>query len=359
MPRRSLFSLAVLVLGGGLLALLAIEMSLRLMYAPDDFSAIYPTGAPETLQVTSHPFLPFVGSPNQHFRRYMNEVGGFIGVDTNEYGFRTHAFPSSKQHDDLVVVCLGESTTWDYIAVSNEQTWPARLERLLQEHFPRRNVRVYNLGIEGGSAIYSLVVLGLIGVHLQPDLVIVYHGYNDYGPLTAHSYRWDYSHYYVDLDPDSLWRGYARNLPPLLQRSYAARFGATLVDRISGVNDLVAGQHTLGPSVGDVDAAALRLLPTLHAIAAIARGHGAAILFSTFQFRDPTSAQARSINAALRRFAAETDHPFLDQDERIPDSDPALQVDDCHFTAAGSDRLARNFFDAIVAFDLLGVPARR
>lgn len=359
MVRRGWMAAAWLVAGGLLLATLGVEISLRLAFTRDTFDSRYPSAMPQLIHVASHPFLPFVGAPQVTYRRYMDEIDGFVEITNNAYGFRTDEFPSAKSERDLVIVCLGESTTWDYIATSNAKTWPSRLEHMLAARYPERNVRVVNLGIEGGSTAYSVVALGLIGIHLQPDLVIVYHGFNDYGAATAQSYRWDYSHHYVDVNPQALWYGFARNLPEWMKHSYAVTCGAALLDQVWGVNDLFSGQKDLGASESDPARAVQRILPNLESMASIAAGHGARILFSTFQYRDSTCIQNRLVNPMLRQYFSERGHTFVDQDALLPDDDPTLQVDACHFTAKGSELLARNFYDAIVAQDLLGAPESR
>ncbi len=347
---------ALLLVGAGLtIGMLLVETILRARYTEDEFRARFGgAGEASPSHLIAHPFLPFAGRPGAEYRRYMGETGEFINVTQNTYGFRAREFPQTKGANDYVVVCLGESTTWGYVDESNATTWPALLEQRLAVKYPEKNVKVFNLGMEGGSSAYSVVVLGLIGVHLQPDLVIAYHGFNDYGPATAQSFRTDYAHHYVDVDPDAAWRGFRRNLPGWMLSSYAVTLAASQADRLVRVNSLpAAGQRELGDQAETPAKAARRFLPNLQTIDSLARGSGAQTLFSTFQFYDADNDQARFVNGGLRDYFAEQGLPFVDQDALLPDGDRTINIDQCHLTRKGRELLAGNFFDYIIAHGLV------
>ena len=83
-------------------------------------------------------------------------------------------------------------------------------------------------------------------------------------------------------------------------------------------------------------------------MAAIARGNGAAVLFSTFQFYDGDNPFWRYTNETLKRLFEQEAIPYVDQDALIADYDRSLQFDVCHFTPAGDALMATNFFRKIV-----------
>jgi hypothetical protein len=336
------------VLGGLILAFLLAEAGLRLWYPAAEFAVRF-GGADMQSHKIAHPFFPFAGRPNHSYRQYRAELGDFIQIGLNSYGFRTSEFPEEKQPGDYFILCLGESTTWGYIAESNETTWPALLEKRLRDKYRGRNVRVFNLGIESGSLPYSVIVLAIIGTHLRPDLVITYHGFNDYGPLTAASFKTDYSHHYIDVHPQRLSHGLRRRMPDWMLSSYAATILADLIDRARGINTLAReGQRDLTPGSSDPALVASRIKPHLRTIDAVSRGRGGRALFSTFQFFDGESEQARVMNKALRDVFEGNRFEYVDQDRLIPDGDRMLQIDACHFTRKGRELVAQNFFDHIV-----------
>jgi lysophospholipase L1-like esterase len=307
-------------------------------------------------QWVSHPFLPFVGRPNSVYTTDLASWGIRIRVENNSYGFRTHEFPARKGAKDFVVVCLGESTTWGAAAETNAASWPELLEALLAERYPERDVRVYNLAAPTGTTAYSVVALALVGIHLDPDLVIVYHGFNEYGAMVAENFRTDHSHHFRNFDPQTAWRGIRRNLPPLLQRSYALMVASDLADSAMGVN--MMSYYLVRENPEDVRAsqpgvdATLRNFDAIRAMAASKNGEA---LFATFQVYHQSSYEL--MNRILRDHFVGSGAWFVDQEALIPDEDRSLQLDECHFTRKGDELMARNFFDAIVARGLVRPPA--
>jgi hypothetical protein len=108
------------------------------------------------------------------------------------------------------------------------------------------------------------------------------------------------------------------------------------------------GQRDLSPGSADPALVASRIKPHLRTIDAVSRGRGGRALFSTFQFFDGESEQARVMNKALREAFEGNSFEYVDQDRLIPDRDRTLQIDACHFTRKGRELVARNFFDHIV-----------
>lgn len=90
---------------------------------------------------------------------------------------------TAKQPGELRVLSLGESTTFG-TAVSDDETYSARLEALLQARSPDRHVVVINAGVPAYSSFQSLTYLEHQGLALQPDVVLFYHELNDYLPTS-------------------------------------------------------------------------------------------------------------------------------------------------------------------------------
>lgn len=104
-------------------------------------------------------------------------------VRTNSLGLRTSEVKPKLPHE-FRILSLGESTTFGG-RVSNEGTYSALLEKLLNEYDNTRYYRVINAGVSAYSSFQSLKYLELRGLKLKPDLVLFYHELNDYLPSTV------------------------------------------------------------------------------------------------------------------------------------------------------------------------------
>ena len=96
------------------------------------------------------------------------------------------AFDVVKKPGAVRIFCLGGSTTAGFPYEINA-TFPFQLKARLQKEYPNRQVEVINLGI---SAVNSYTVLDLLPevLDLQPDLLIIYMGHNEfYGAFGAGS----------------------------------------------------------------------------------------------------------------------------------------------------------------------------
>jgi len=333
-------SRVLLALCGTVLGLGVVEVGLRLFTDPANFV----TGGVGGDRWVAHPFLPFAGQPSLEHSFGIPQLGTRVVAKSNAYGFRAHEFPAEKRPEDFFILCLGGSTVWGAAAATNADTWPERLEQLLASRYPGRHIEVFNLGTDFATSVYSIVNLALIGMHLQPDLVIIYHGWNDVTPSMARNYRTDHAHHFRKFNPETVG-GVQRRLPGWLQSVRVVALATFVLDAWLGTNDL--GSHVIQPHTGDVSDATVgpnRLFENLRTLHAIASGEGAAVIFSTFQFYDG----AGELGTLYRRFFAANDFLYVDQDQLIPDHDRTIQFDEGHFTEKGERMMAQNFFDFIV-----------
>ena len=97
-------------------------------------------------------------------------------VEINRHGLRGPDFELPKPEGEFRIVCIGGSTTFE--GVSNDLTYPATLERLLQKRLNTNRIRVINAGISGLTTEGELQKLPFV-LSLQPDLVIHYNAVND------------------------------------------------------------------------------------------------------------------------------------------------------------------------------------
>jgi len=350
---RGGWTVVAMVLGGMAAGLLALETGLRAwsLYDPGFGSRTEALAESPITDWVSHPFLPYIARPNSSWTR--SEGDYQTQVTINSWGFRAHEFPTTKSPADYFVVCLGESTTWGQIAPSNAQTWPELLEAKLQRIIPEKRVQVFNLGLSGATSTVSVASLATIAIHLQPDLVIAYHGFNEWGAARALNFRTDHAHFYNDLVAESAWLGFRQDLPDWARSSFALVRIAAMLDTVLQVKSFL--DETTREVEGferDSEVAVARLVANLRTLDSIARGHGAKALFSTFQYFTP-AVPPYPVNELLRRMLPEANLEFADIDAAIPDGQRHLQIDDCLFTDAGRKLVAQAFFDRIVALGLL------
>lgn len=341
--------LATVAFGVGLACVL-LELGLRAgtPFLPAEF-ALQLRQRGRVSRWVPHPFQPYAGRPNGHFIDGMGSGESRQQIDTNAHGFRTHEFPTHKEPDEFVVLCFGESSTYGFQVASNAATWPALLEKELGRAYPTRRIRVFNFGVDMATTAVSLVNLALVGVHLQPDLILVYQAYNDLSAMGYSELRTDHSHFYRDLTPADLRPSFQERVPDwLFENSQLIAYGTGVLDAAMRPNDLlslVRRPRRDGPDRLQGLEITLSNLRSMHSIAS---GIGASIVFSTFQFRDPRG-DTSLMNEAYRKLFTESGYAYVDQDRLLPDEDPTINVDECHLTAKGDILLAHNFRDFIVA----------
>lgn len=103
----------------------------------------------------------------------------------NSLGFRGREFPAIKKPGTLRVICLGGSTTFDIGSIGKARPWPDVLESELRRRLGTDSVEVLNLGIPGSTSLDSLIDLQIRALALDPDVLVVYQGLNDFNYSTT------------------------------------------------------------------------------------------------------------------------------------------------------------------------------
>ena len=102
-------------------------------------------------------------------------------VRMNSLGFRCREFSIKKPSSVFRVVCLGDSRTFG-MGVSQEQTYPSQLERLLQKRCPNKRIEVINCGILGYTVFQGWQLFERRVTAMDPDVVTVLFDFNDQLP---------------------------------------------------------------------------------------------------------------------------------------------------------------------------------
>jgi lysophospholipase L1-like esterase len=258
------------------------------------------------------------------------------------------------------IAVVGGSTTFG-ARVSDEETWPARLQALLGPRYV-----VTNFGMPGYSSAEAVIQMALLVPETKPDVVVFYEG-------------WDELHNYHDagLGPDYYGHGLRQyaNLdlqPPqprglfakLIEVSAVSRLAMILADELPSrsARRPPAAPRSPGPPSADPDTVVERLFRrNLTTLKVLARQSGAAYVMFIPQVLDPSRFQGDTSNGWTPRIRNYAMPSLLGRINRITggmcaDSeawctvfhDPEARswahdefIDEGHFSGKGNDAFAR------------------
>ena len=124
---------------------------------------------------------PYVESkPDIHIRHKPGFVGRWDSTwyEIDERGFRGKTDPLTFAPEELRVVCLGDSCTFDK-GVQDKDTWPRQLESSLKKAVGGKAV-VLNLGLNGAHPRVYRQILEEHVDELKPNLILIGYNINDF-----------------------------------------------------------------------------------------------------------------------------------------------------------------------------------
>lgn len=127
--------------------------------------------APQILH-RSHPGLGWEIEPNQNAYTFS------FPVTINSGGFRYREIAQEKPEGVTRILCIGDSLTFG-AGVPTEETYPAQLERLLNQYAPSSQFEVINMGVFGYGTWQAVDLLKQKGLKYHPDIVILGFYIND------------------------------------------------------------------------------------------------------------------------------------------------------------------------------------
>jgi lysophospholipase L1-like esterase len=143
-----------------------------------------------------HPFTGFTLNPNTVIQTSHpnQEARPIIVVDQHSFLSNLKNYDHEKSAEEIRIATIGASTTAN-LNLSYEENWPGRLGSLLQEAYPQKKISIINAGVPGFHTAQSIGNLALRVMPFNPDIVIIYHAYNDLKTIRAElKYSPDYSH---------------------------------------------------------------------------------------------------------------------------------------------------------------------
>ncbi|CAG0956842.1 hypothetical protein GPROT1_00518 [Gammaproteobacteria bacterium] len=349
---RNLLLLAASVL----LACLAMEGALRLLYEPP------PTWEePQTRHLES-PLLGWVLPPSS--RSYTIDAP----VHVNSIGLRDAEVEIPKPDGIRRVLCLGDSFTFA-LGVRFEDLYVERLERRLREA-GGGGIEVLNAGVAGYNTRQELITLLTLGASLEPDLVVVGFYWNDLVgndeplPDLANTPRIASGERLESEAPKSSW--IPRPIRDALRQSVLLYRAVTSAKLLAARFDPPADAYSVVQSAllsGDAatlepywEATSRRLLE----IAAAAKQRGIPAILMVFPSENEVRHDfpALVFGAKLEAIWAQTGFPFIDLTAAYRESlrrgeNPFLPYD-LHPNALGMRIAADALFETIVAERYLG-----
>jgi lysophospholipase L1-like esterase len=313
----------------------------------------------------------------------------YFAASTYYYWTRTYPFdpflqvpppelearPSPAGVAQFRILALGGSTTHN-AKLPPQSRYPEVLERLLRERRPDLDIVVANAGMEWYTTKHSLIDYDTRLYRWRPDLVVVMHGINDLcrscnppefvvAPNTA--YEPDWSHYYGAAmhaaAPPSFprflydllfleigWKWYARWR--VVERDYPVDHWLALPDYRQNLSRLAGNVRGDGHDLVLVNQASLLgedLTPQERRVllfgAAFCRK---ALDFARSEVPSPNALAAglAAFNAATLEVGRQVGAPVVDAAAALP-KDLGHFVDDVHYTAGGSEALARAVADVV------------
>ena len=117
-------------------------------------------------------FVPGKGSTHVPHAFYRHTKEGFSEGYFNSHGFRDYERTHSKPENSFRILVLGDSYT-EALHVPLEHSFPALLEKYLNERIGGTRFEVLNLGQSGFGTADAYMRFSNFGVHYSPDLVLL------------------------------------------------------------------------------------------------------------------------------------------------------------------------------------------
>jgi hypothetical protein len=294
-------------------------------------------------------------------------------VTINEFGFRGPTPRTLEKPPGMIrVIVQGGSTTED-IFVDDGRTWPEQLQEKLNAILKTDRIEVINMGTSGYTSWNCVNDLKLNGLHLKPEIVVAYHGVNDFRKTMANLNDLEPIEAYVKYeDRKTCWLSWLlcqSCIIDQINRSYYYQGGARSQDHC------LAYWHS--PNKIDVDLIGIED-PTnqaLNELLAMSRKHQfklvvgrqATLMKPTHSddevprlwrlFRWKCQGKCLSWKSFLdgrtrvidtqKRFAERHGLPYIDTEAWVPKTTEYF-VDDAHTVEQGADKISDAFADGLV-----------
>jgi lysophospholipase L1-like esterase len=328
-----------------------------------------------------HPFTGFTFRPNTVFTGSHPNRREEARIFVDQHGFlaKDQGLALEKSANEIRIATIGASTTAN-ISLEFDDNWPGQLGFLVQQSLPAKTIRIINAAVPGFDTSQSIGNLALRVMPFKPDIVIIYHAYNDMKAVQANAeFRPDYLH--IHHTP----YGYHKKPPFFLRWLNQSMFYVRMrnsyrnLETIQSRNEMLMGKNRLASIPAGAETTFGQHIQSL---IGIARVGGAKIVLSSFAtLHDPaldytdeknvkfTKLQGVELvslmhftpgltidgifegfnrdNSLLKRIAAQEKVGWVDNATLIPHKDEYF-VDRVHFSKAGAAEMAKNFLPVVL-----------
>lgn len=145
---------------------------------------------------TWHPFTGFIFKRNNKFRgsHPYSKKSSMIRIDENGFPVEEGHIPLEKETNELRIAIVGASTSAS-ISLEVSENWPGLLGKMVQKKYPGKKITIINGAVPGFNTAQSIGNLALRIMPYQPDVVIIYHAYNDLKAIRPdRKFKVDYTH---------------------------------------------------------------------------------------------------------------------------------------------------------------------
>lgn len=140
-----------------------------------------------------NPYQVFIPDPQSHWkinpaiqRKYGTPTKNAPIDSAREDGIVDFEYTRYKEKDAYRILCYGDSQTMGAPWVGGmPNSYPKMLQKKLQKAFPKRKIQVINMGVSGYSSYQGLLFFRNIGIHYNPDCVVIGLGFHDAGASFA------------------------------------------------------------------------------------------------------------------------------------------------------------------------------
>ena len=366
----SLFSVSALFIYVAVVELL-FRVSFRIIFKkPYSYIPKLPF---DKMYIEPHPYLPYVYKQNFLSQKSMpsryplhQEKGySFSALRSNN---RRHSNgPGGDRDIDMPkpeglirINCLGASTTGNYICYNGKNySYPMELEKILKEAFPDVKIEVNNCGVGGYTSAEILIKFLLDTIDTKPDIVVIYHAYNDLGSSLTSCYQSDYSHAKKNLGEVYYLYRLASKIPEIRLASLNFLMNYCLFSqniRFSLLETTSRGKIELENDFQGLSTYGRNIEHIIN----VCKANKIQVILSTFsqhlyllvqnderclKYHEGVDLE----NNVMRNLAVKHNLPLVDNAHLVPKEDKYF-VDTVHFTPEGMHLIAENISHPIIEF---------
>lgn len=364
----SQFNKVAVFICANIVVLILIEIGFRLTYrlVMGSEYVFIPKLCFKEIYMEPHPYIPivykkhFISQKPMRVDYQLNSDKGFSYGQYISNNFRHLDGPKGnrdivipKPASQIRVMCLGASTTGNYIELDDvAYSYPMELEKILRDKFPGIDIIVHNCGHGGWTSAEILVDFAFNLYDAQPDIIIVYHAYNDLPASLTPGFQSDYSHARRNLGEINYLFRIASYIPnfPLKSYNFILNIIFPYMNPRFGVIEAITKGHP------DLDGEFKGLQTygrNIEHIIKICSSSGIDVILSTFahylhdrikdskhhlKYRQGLMMENEFIVGLAQKYSL----PLTDNFNNIP-SELKYFVDSIHFTPEGMRLLASNF----------------